>query len=91
LKDDVRCCLEIRGSVHDLHETSQLIVGEKLDTILFLIGIKNVRKTSCREGCHAFRVIKTLRVPAEDVMELLFDVDDGLTMSAKVLHDYSCQ
>jgi hypothetical protein len=91
LKDNVRCCLEIRGSVHDLHETSHLILGEKLDAILFLVGVKNVRKTSCRKGCHALRVIRTLRVLAEDVMELLFDVDDGLTMSAKVLHDYSCQ
>jgi len=91
LKDNIRCCLEIRGIVNDLHESSQLILGEKLDAILFLIGIKNIGKTSGREGCHAFRVIRTMRMPAEDVMEFLFDVDDGLTMSAKVLHDYSCQ
>src|ERR1700755_390719 len=91
LKDNVRCCLEIRGIVHDLHETSHLILSEKLDTILFLVGIKNVRKTPCREGCYAFRVIRTLRVPAEYVMELLFDVDDRWRISAKVLHDSGCK
>jgi hypothetical protein len=91
LKDNIRRRLEIRGTIHDLHETSQLVLGEELDTIFFLIGIKNVRKTSRREGRNAFGVIRTLEMLAEDVMEFLFDIDDGLTMSAEVLHDYSCQ
>jgi hypothetical protein len=91
LKDSVRCRLEIWGTVHDLHETSHLVLGEKLDTIFFSVGIKNVWKTSSREDRYAFGVTRTLKVPAEDVMEFLFDVDDGLTMSAEALHEYSCQ
>jgi hypothetical protein len=91
LEDSIRRRLEIWGSVHDLHETSHLVLGEKLDTIFFLVGIKNVWKTSSGEDRHAFRVTRTLKVPAEDIMELLFDVDDRLTLSAKVLHGYSCQ
>jgi hypothetical protein len=91
LKDGVRRCLKIRGIVHDLHETSHLVLGKKLDTIFFSVGTKDVRKTSGREGRHAFGVISTLKVLAKDVIEFLFDVDDGETMSAEVLHDYSCQ
>jgi hypothetical protein len=91
LKDSVRRRLEIRGIVHDLHESSHLILGEKFDTIFFSVGIKDVRKTSSREGRYAFGAIGTLEVPAEDVMEFLFDVDDGEMMSAEVLHDYSYQ
>jgi len=74
-----------------LHETSHLVLGEKLDAILFSVGVENVRKTPGREGGDTSRVIITLRVPAKDVVELSLDVDDGLTMSAKVLHDYSIQ
>jgi hypothetical protein len=91
LKDKVRRRLEIRGIIQDLHETNHLVLGEKLNTIFFSVGFKNVRKTSSGEGRHAFGVIRTLEVLAEDVMELLFNVDDGLTVSAEVLHDYSCQ
>jgi hypothetical protein len=73
-----------------LHETSHLSLGEKFDAIFLLIGIKNVGKTPSREGRDAFRVGITLRVPTKDVKKLLLDVDDGLTMSTEVLHDYSC-
>src|SRR5216684_5329443 len=91
LKDNVWCGLKIRGTIYDLHKGSQLILSEEFDPILFSIGIKNVRDTSRRQGCHALRIIRTLRVATKDVMELLFDVNDGLTMLAKVLHNNSCQ
>jgi hypothetical protein len=87
LKDGVRCHLNVWRRVHDLHETSHLILGEKFDAIFFSVGIKNVGKTPSREGRDAFRVVITLRVLTKDVMKLLMDVDDGLTMSTEVLHD----
>ena len=91
LKDGVRRRLDVRRRVHDLHETSHLILGEKFDAIFFSVGIKDVGETPNREGRDAFRVVITLRVPTKDVMKLLLDVDDGLTMSTEVLHDYSFQ
>src|SRR5580693_844710 len=91
LKDSVRRCLDVRRRVHDLHETSHLIPCEKLDAIHLSIGIKDVRKTPSREAGDAFRVIITLWMLAKDVVKLLLDVDDGLTMSAKVLHIYNGQ
>jgi len=88
LEDGVRRSFDARGRVHDLHETGHLILSQKFDAVLFSIGIKNVRKTPSREGCHALEIIITLRVPSEDVMKLLLDIDDRLTVSTKVLHDY---
>jgi hypothetical protein len=86
LKDSVRRRLDARRRVHNLHETCHLIFCEKFDAIHFSVGIEDVRKTPSREGSDAFRVIITLWMPAKDVVKLLLDVDDGLTMSAKVLH-----
>jgi len=48
LKDGVRRRLNVWRRVHDLHETSHLILGEKFDTIFFSVGIKNVGKTPNR-------------------------------------------
>ena len=91
LKDNVQCGLKIRGTIYDLHKGSQLILSEEFDPVLFSIGIKNIREISCRQRCHALRIIRTLRVATEDAMELLFNVNNGLMMLAKVLHNYSCQ
>jgi hypothetical protein len=91
LKDYVRRRLDVWRRVDNLHETSHLVLSEKFDAILFSVSIENVGKKPSREGDDAVGVIITLRMFAKDVAKLLLDVDDGLTMSAKVLHDYDCQ
>jgi hypothetical protein len=90
LKDSVGRCLDARGRVHDLHKTGHLVLGEKFDAILFPVRIKNIGKTPSREGRHAFGVIITLGVAAKDVMKLLLDVEDGLTVSTETLHNRNC-